>query len=78
MLVKCISGCLPVNKDCVASEAEWAVRVKEWDDPGVRPEVWSLHFPFLSVCWSKCQLPSFSFVIRKTEVISFYIGVVER
>lgn len=54
------------------------MRVKEWDDPGVRPEVWSLHFPFLSVCWSKCQLPSFSFVIRKTEVISFYIGVVER
>lgn len=37
MLVKCISGCLPVNKDCVASEAEWAVRVKEWDDPGSDP-----------------------------------------
>lgn len=61
----------------MASEAEWAVRVKEWGDPGIRPLVRSLYFPFLPVCWSKCQLPSSSFVIRKMEVISFYVGVME-
>lgn len=54
MLVKWIRGSLQVSKDCVASEAEWALRVKEWGDPGVRPEVRSLGFPFLPVYWSKC------------------------